>query len=106
MVPPQQRLETADLVRSRINLRLIQKLELACNKRLPQIELDRATLLHPGVHARFKEAGCISAVSLGAIERHIGVSQQLVRLRAVTRRNGDPDARADHDLMSINLEGR
>ena len=43
--------------------------------------------------------------ALGAVERHVGVAQQLVGLGAVGGRDGDAEAGADHDLMAEHVEG-
>ena len=104
MVPAQQRLEAADLAARKLDQRLIVELEFVGEQRLAQVELQPAALLHLRVHLRLEEMIGAAAVGLGAIERHVGVAQQLIGLVAVGRRHGNADAGADDDLMAVNLE--
>ena len=45
-----------------------------------------AARLHPGVHLRLEEAIGAAPVGLGAVQRQVGVLQQLVGVGAVARR--------------------
>ena len=65
---------------------------------------QRAARLQARVHAGLEEAEGAAAVGLGAIERHVGVLQELVGVGAVGRRQRDADAGADHDLVAVELE--
>ena len=92
MVPAQQRLAADDPVVADVDQRLVVQLELAAHERLAQVDLQRAARLHARVHLRLEEAVGAAAVGLGAVQRHVGVLQQLIRLGAVVRRHGDADA--------------
>ena len=85
MVPADQRLEAADLVAREIDDGLVVQLELAGRQRLAQVVLQRAARLHLRVHLRLEEAVGAAAVALGAVERQIGVPDQLVGARPVRR---------------------
>ena len=92
MVPAHQRLEARRPRRSSTSIeRLVVKLEFVGEQRLAQIELELAALLHLRVHFRLEEMIAAAAVGFGAIERHVGVAQQLIGLVAVGRRHGDAD---------------
>ena len=104
MVPAQQRLEAGDLAARDVDERLVVQLELVGEQRLAQIELEPAALLHLRVHFRLEEVVGAAALGLGAVERHVGVAQQLVGLVAVGRRHGDADAGADDDLVAEHVE--
>ncbi len=105
MVPAHQRLEAADLVAGEVDERLIVELEFAVEHRLAQVEFEAAARLHLRVHLRLEEVIGAAAFALGAIERHVGVAQELIGLAAVGGRNGDAEAGADDDLMAEHVEG-
>ena len=92
MVPAQQRLAAVIAVVADVDQRLVVQLELAAHDRLAQIEFQRAPRLHARVHLGLEEPIGAAAVGLGAVQRQVGVLQQLVRLGAVVRRHGDADA--------------
>ena len=85
-------------------MRLIVQLEFVGDERLAQVELEPPALLHLRVHFRLEEVIGAAAFRLGAIERHVGVAQQLVGLVAVGRRHGDADAGADDHLVAVDFE--
>ena len=105
MAPADQRLEAADLVAREIDDRLVVQLELAGRQRLAQVVLHGAARLHLRVHLRLEEAEGAAPVALGAIERQIGVADQLVGAQPVGRADGDADAGADHHLVAVDLVG-
>ena len=47
----------------------------------------------------------VAAFALGAIEREVGILEELRRVGAVVRRNGDADGNADDDLVALDLVG-
>ena len=104
MVPADQRLEAADLAARDLDDRLVIQLEFVGDERLAQVELQAPALLHLRVHFRLEEVVGAAAFRLGAIERHVGVAQELVGLVAVGRRHGDADAGADDHLMAVDFE--
>src|SRR5580704_17852378 len=104
VIPAQQRLEATDLAARKLDKRLIVELELVGQQRLAQVEFQTAALLHLSVHLRLEEMVAAAPVCLGAIERHVGVAQQLIGLVAVGRRHGNAYTGADDDLVAMNLE--
>ena len=64
-----------------IDDRLVVELELAGGERLAQVVLHRAPRLHLRVHLRLEEAVGAAPVALGAIERQVGIADQLDRGR-------------------------
>ena len=74
--------------------------------RMAQVEFEPAPRLHSGVHRRFEEAVGAAPFRLGAIEREIGVLQQLIGFIAVGRCEGDADADADLYLMVTDHDRR
>ena len=74
-------------------------------KRLAQIELELAALLHLRIHLRLEEMVGTASIGLGAVKRHIGVAQELIGFAAVGRRHRNADTGANDQLMSLYLEG-
>ena len=62
--------------------------------------------LHLRIHLRPEEAIGTAPVGLGAVERQVGVPDQLVGGQAVRGPHGDADAGADHHLLPIDGVGR
>jgi len=104
MIPANQGFKTRHLAAAQIDDRLVIHLELAGEQRLAQIELERVMRLHLRIHFGLEEMMRAAPFALGAIERHVGVAQQLVGLFAVGRRDRDADADADHHLLAGNIE--
>ena len=44
-----------------------------------------------------------AAVCLGAVEREIGIFNELIRIRSVTGRDCDTNANSHHDLLAVDL---
>ena len=57
------------------------------------------------VHRGFEEAERAAAVALGAVEREIGVAQQLVGARAVAGADAMPMLAPIDGLMAVDVEG-
>ena len=104
MVPAQQRLEPGDPVFREVDDGLVEQLELARGDGVAQIELEDAAGLRLDVHFRFEEVELRATVFLGAIQCHVGILQELIRVVAVVGRNRDPDARADDDMVIAEFE--
>src|SRR5438874_10825878 len=98
MTPSQQRLEPVYTAREYVDERLVVELELLDHDRPAKIELQQAARLRPLIHLRFEEAMGAAPVHLGAIEREIGILQQLVRIRVGVGGERNADACADDDL--------
>ena len=105
MIPADEGLEAADFVARQIDDRLVVQLELAGRQRLAQVLLHDAAGLHLQVHLGFEEAERAASVALGAVEREVGVAQQLVGARTVAGADRDADADADDGLLAIDVIG-
>ena len=103
MPPPYQGLQAADLAAGDVDDGLIVQFELAGQQRVAQILLESTSRLHLDVHFRFEEAQGAAPVALGAIEGQIRVPDQLFRQQAIGWGQGYAHARADDDLMAIDL---
>ena len=103
MVPAEQRLETGDFVALQIDHRLVVEFELAGRQRLAQIELHDPAGLHLLVHPGLEKAERAAAIVLGAVERKVGISEQLVGRVAVARTDRYADAGADERLLVIDI---
>ena len=95
MVPAQQRLEAEDRARSEVGERLVVDLELASADRQAQVGFELAALAQRLVHRRLVEAGEAAALRLGAVERHVGILDEVARRVGVGGEDGDADAGAD-----------
>src|SRR5690606_24525911 len=92
-VPPaQQRLEAADAVGMEVDQWLIGQLELAALGRTGEVVAQRLLLQQFDLHRWLEEAHCSTRFGLGGIERNVGIAQQLARLDAAARSDGDADA--------------
>ena len=106
MVPAQQRLEGDYAIAGDVADGLVVRLEFVALERRPHIHFQQAPRLRARVHAGLEEAIGAAAVGLGAVQREVGVLQQLVGIAAVLRRQRDADRDADHDLMVVDLVRR
>ena len=106
MPPTQQRLEPGDRPVVQTDHRLIEHLELSASHRLPQIQLQQAPRLHLRIHFGVEQPADAATVRLRAIQGEVGAAQQLVRIHAVLRREGNADTGADHDPMAGDIERR
>ena len=104
--PANQRLAADDALLDHADQRLIVKFELVSRKRRAQVVFQRNAGSQKGVHFRFKEPVHGLSVGLGAVERDIGVLQNLVGVHAVVRRDGDADANADRKVVPVDAIGR
>ena len=100
MVPARQRLEADDLAGRDRSLRLVEHLQLVVLERLRQLLRQDAPLAHRLVHVGREEAGAGAAVLLGAVERQVGVGEELSRVVAVARIDGDADRKPDMEGLS------
>ena len=105
MPPAHQSLDTAGAQRDDIDDALIVNLEFLARDRVAQIHFERAPQPRFGIHLVLEEAVIVAAFALGAIEREVGILQELRRVGAVVRRNGDADGNADDDLVALDLVG-
>ena len=103
LVPAKQRLAGDDLVSLEIDDRLIVQFELSLGERRAQIELEIPPRRHPLMHGGFEKPVRAATAGLGAVERQIGVLEQLVGVGAVVGRNCNADTGIDHDLAVIEV---
>ena len=88
VVPARERLEADDLAGRDRGLRLIVDFQLVVLDRLAQLLRQDAALAHRFVHVGGEEADARAALLLGAVEREVGVGEQLARVFAVAREHG------------------
>ena len=105
MIPAYQGFEAADFLARQIDDRLVVQLELTGRQRLAQVLLHDAAGLHLQVHRGFEEAERAASVAFGAVEREVGVAQQLVGARTVAGADRNADADADDGLLTIDVIG-
>ena len=104
MVPADQRLERADAVVLEVEQRLVIELELAALDREAQVGFELAALPAPAVEALLEESVGAAPGFLGAVEREVGVAQQVVGVAAVRGRDGDADAGRRRELVAVDDE--
>ena len=105
MIPTQQGFECADFVRGKVHDGLVEEFELVGDEGLAQIELQGPASLHFRIHLGLEEPVQPAPVGLCAIEREVCGLQEAFALLAVPGSKGDADARADHHLVAIEVEG-
>ncbi len=95
MVPAHQRLEAADLAGAEIDLRLVDHGQFVAQQGGAQIVLDQALLAHGNAHFRLEETVHPAAVLLGAVERGVGIGDELLGGGGVGRIERDADRDRD-----------
>jgi hypothetical protein len=103
MMPAQERFEAADLIRGDIHQRLIVEFELAIGEGAAQVELHVPALLCFAVHLTLEEPVEATAIRLGAIKRHVGVTHQFLAGIAIVGRQRDANAGAHDEFAAIDL---
>ena len=96
-----KRFERVDVVRFKVDERLIVQFEFFADQRLAQVHFQLAARFHARVHLRLEEPVGAAAVGLGAVERHVGVAQQRIGIHGVERRDGNADADIGDDLVTL-----
>ena len=81
------------------------KLKFAFQDCLAQFELEGAAHLHARVHFGFEKPERAAAVRLGAVECEVRVLHECIRCSAIGRRDGNTDAGANHNLMTLDVVG-
>jgi hypothetical protein len=100
-MPAQQRLHADHLAVRETDLRLVVQAELVFGDRAPQLGFELLAALDLALHRLDEEAVGVAAVRLGAIERDVGVAQQLVRIGVVVGKDRDADADAGVHLVAV-----
>ena len=104
MTPSQQRLKSSDRSGAHIDQWLIEQLKLPGLERFAKVEFEQAPRLHLRVHFGLEQSVDGAAVDLRAIQRQIGILQELITVRPVLRGKGNADAGACHDLVASHVE--
>lgn len=86
-----------------VHQRLIVQFEFFADEGFAQVHFQFAPRLHARVHLGLEEPVGSAPVGLGAVERHIGVSQQRVRLDGIEGRDRNADADIGDDLVALDL---
>ena len=106
MVPTDQRLRAEQLAVGEPDQRLIEKLELGFLERLAQLGLVGAPCDHGAAQARLEELVASRARGLGALQRKVGVGQQLLGTRSLLGTDRHPDIDAHMDRLAAERERR
>ena len=106
MVPARQRLDADHDRAAGVDDRLIGGGEAVVADRVQQIAFQELALRKVGVHRRVVDAGAVAAFVLGAIERHVGVAQDVGGVAGAAVDHGDADRGADDDVVAVDRIGR
>ena len=99
MVPAQQRLDTHDLARLRIELRLIIDFQFVVLERIPEPAFD-GDLFRGGVFKLIVvKRVSVLATGFDVVHRHVGILDQGIDLRRVIGVHRDADADVDVNLL-------
>ena len=93
VVPAQQRLHAVHVHRVEVEERLVQQVELAVGERGLQVHLQPEPVDHRRLHLGREQRGAVLAHRLGAVQRDVGVAEQVLAGVAVAL--GDADAGGD-----------
>ena len=105
MLPTQQGLEAADLATGDHDRRLKLKDETAAPYGVTHVAFQGAALRGRRVLAALEKAEGVPSRGFGAIQREIGVLQQLVRVATVFGPDRDADADADRHALPVEFDG-
>ena len=106
MGPARQRLDADHVVAAGIDDRLIGGLEAVVLDRVQQVAFQELAVGQVGVHRRVIDAGAVAALVLGAVERHVGVAQDVGGIARAAVDHGDADRGADDDVVAVDRVGR
>src|SRR6266508_4814399 len=103
--PPEQRLHAVIGLQVETNDGLIVDLELVQLERALQFRLELEPLDHPLVHRGLKHTIATLAVPLRHVHRHVGVAEELFRVRGTELLAGqaDADTRTRVDLLALDV---
>ena len=103
--PARQRFDADHGVAAGIDDRLVGGAEAVVSDRVQQIAFQELALRQIGVHRRIVDAGAIAPFVLGAIERHVGVAQNIAGVAGAPVNHRDADRGADIDGMAADRIG-
>src|SRR6516225_6591632 len=104
--PARQRFDADQPPGAAIDNRLIDDVQLAVFDRLAKCAFEQFAVRQVGVHRRVVDAGAIAAFVLGAIERHVGVTQDIAGVLGAAVDHGNADRSADIDAVAADDERR
>ena len=104
MLPPRQRLEAVELAGAKIELRLVERQELAERYAPAQACLDLVARLEHALHRPVEPERAVAAELLGGIHRDVGAAEQAFDVAAGFVGAGHADRRADVDGDGVELE--
>ena len=106
MVPARQRFDADDLFAAGIHDRLVGGGKPVVLDGVEQVAFEEFAVGQVRIHRRVVDAGAVAAFVLGAIERHVGVAQNVggIAGAAVDHRNADTGA--DDDVVAADHVGR
>lgn len=79
--------------------------ELLAAEGLGHVEFELSPHLHAGIHFGLEEAEAAPPLHLGPVEGEIGAFQETVSIRSVLGRQGDADAGANRQKMTVDHVG-
>ncbi len=106
VLPVQARLQPAGCARAHVHQGLVTHLELVFGQGAAQLHLGTAALAHQGVHPGLEEAVAALALFLGAVQRHVGFLDHLVRIHVLGRDHVNAHAGPDLHHLARQLVGR
>jgi hypothetical protein len=104
MVPAKQRFESNDLGRRNPDLGLVEQLELVIQKGHPKLLRKASAAAHCHFHFRFEKASAASTRVLGAIKRHVGIGEKLLRHVAIIGIERNADTCSDVREVAVDIE--
>src|SRR5262249_34750908 len=106
MDPARQRFDADQPLAATIDDRLIDDVQFAVFDHLAQRAFEQFAIRQVGVHRRGVDAGAGAGLVLCAVERHIGVAQDIAGVLGAVVDHGNTDRSADIDAVSADDEWR
>ena len=106
MRPARQRLDADNAVARGVDDRLIGGADLVVLDGFEQVAFEQFAARQIGVHGGVIDAGAVAAFVLGAIERHVGIAQNVGGIADTAVDDGDADRGADDDVVAADRIGR
>ena len=106
VAPADQRLDARHVAGVDVHDRVIVQFEFLVDQRVAQIRLMGAARVRLDTHRIVEKAPGVAALGLGAVQREVGILDELVGGRAVLGRERYPDAGADIQMIAVEIVGR
>ena len=91
---------------ARVDDRLVDDVQLLVFDRLAQRAFQQFAIRQVGIHRRVIDTGAVAALVLGAIERHVRVTQDVAGVLDAAIDHRDPDRCADIDAVAADNKWR